>query len=80
MLLAYQLEKSLVRNLGCEDRGVKRARFEVLRAAEMPAVLIEGGFMSHSAEAKKIYDAGYRRQMAQAIVEGILAYRRLVEK
>jgi N-acetylmuramoyl-L-alanine amidase len=80
VLLAYQLQKSLVRNLGTEDRGVRRARFEVLRMAEMPAVLIEGGFMSHPGESKKIYDPGHRRQMAQAIVEGILAYRRLVEK
>ncbi len=58
-----------------EDRGVRRARYWVLRDAEMPAVLIEGGFMSNPAESKKIYDAGYRRQMAKAIVAGVLAYK-----
>ena len=79
MQLAYQLQKSLVRGLSAEDRGVKRARFQVLREAAMPAVLIEGGFLSHPAEQKRILDPAYRRQMARAIVDGILAYKRTVK-
>jgi N-acetylmuramoyl-L-alanine amidase len=77
LLLAYQVEKSLVQNLDANDRGVKRARFEVLRDTTMPAILIEGGFMSNPVEGKKIYSAAYRRRMAAAIVKGILAYQRL---
>ena len=77
LLLAYQMEKSLVQNLHANDRGVRRARFAVLRDAEMPAILIEGGYMTHPAESKKIYSADYRRQMAAAIVKGILAYERV---
>jgi len=77
LLLAYQMEKSLVRNLGVEDRGVRRARFAVLRDAEMPAILIEGGYMTHPSEGKKIFDAAYRKQMAAAIVKGILSYQKL---
>jgi len=49
----------------------------VLRDAAMPAILIEGGYMTHPAESKKIYDSAYRRQMAAAIVKGILAYQKL---
>jgi N-acetylmuramoyl-L-alanine amidase len=79
MLLAYELQKALKQNLGAEDQGVRRARYWILREATMPAVLIEGGFMSNPGEAKRIYDAGYRRQMAQAIVAGVIAYQRLVE-
>jgi N-acetylmuramoyl-L-alanine amidase len=78
LLLAYQVERALVRNLGVPDRGVRRARFAVLRDAAMPAILIEGGYMSHPVESKKIYDAAYRHQMAQAILIGILTYQRLV--
>jgi N-acetylmuramoyl-L-alanine amidase len=78
LLLAYQMERSLVQSLRVPDRGVRRARFGVLRDATMPAILIEGGYMTHPVERKKIYDATYRRQMAQAIVNGILAYQRLV--
>jgi N-acetylmuramoyl-L-alanine amidase len=80
MLLAYQVQKALTTELPVEDRGVRRARWAVLRSAEMPAVLIEAGFMSHPAEAKKIYDPAFRRQLAQAIVNGVIAYKKMVEQ
>jgi N-acetylmuramoyl-L-alanine amidase len=79
LLFAYDLQRSLVQNLDAEDRGVRRARFAVLCDAQMPAVLIEGGYMTHPEESKLIYDAGYRRRMAAAIVSGVLAYKRQVE-
>jgi N-acetylmuramoyl-L-alanine amidase len=77
LLLAYQMEKSLVQNLRVEDRGVRRARFAVLRDAAMPAILIEGGYMTHPSEGKKIFDSKYRRQMAEAIVKGVLNYQKI---
>jgi N-acetylmuramoyl-L-alanine amidase len=77
LLLAYQIQKALVGNLDANDRGVRRARFAVLRDARMPAVLIEGGYMTNPYEGKRIYSTAYRRQMAQAIVKGILAYQKL---
>lgn len=77
ILLAYELQKAIVRDVGLDDRGVRRARFGMLRPAEMPAVLIEGGFMTNPREAEKIYDPVYRHELAQAIVDGILAYKRL---
>jgi N-acetylmuramoyl-L-alanine amidase len=79
VLLAYQIQKSLIRELPVLNRGVKRARFAVLRTARMPAVLIEAGFMSHSTESKKVFDSAYRRQLARAIVDGILAYKKATE-
>jgi N-acetylmuramoyl-L-alanine amidase len=78
MLLAYQLHRSLIRTLKAEDRGIKRARFEVLRLSTVPAVLIEGGFMSNPGEGRKIFDPAYRKQMARAIVDGIQAYKKAV--
>jgi N-acetylmuramoyl-L-alanine amidase len=77
LLLAYQMEKSLVQNLNANDRGVRRARFAVLRDAAMPAILIEGGYMTNPTEGKKIYDSVYRKQMAAAIVKGILNYQKI---
>lgn len=76
LLFAYQIEKALVRNLNVPDRGVRRARFAVLRDARMPAILIECGYMTHPAESKRIYSSAGRRLMAQAIVRGILAYQK----
>jgi N-acetylmuramoyl-L-alanine amidase len=77
LLLAYQVQHSLVRSLVVTDRSVRRARFEVLRTAEMPAILIEGGYMSHPVEGKKIFDAGWRKQMAAALVRAIISYQKL---
>jgi N-acetylmuramoyl-L-alanine amidase len=79
MALAYQMQKAVVRGTQLEDRGVKRARFWVLRDAAMPAVLIESGFMSNPAEARKIYSAAWRKQLAQSIVSGIENYKKVVE-
>lgn len=80
VLLAFQLQKALTQDLNVEDHGVRRARFAVLRDATMPAVLIEAGFMSHPVEGRKIFTAAYRHQMAHAIVDGVQAYKRLVER
>lgn len=77
LLFAYQMQKALVQNLRTADRGVRRARFAVLRDAAMPAILIEGGYMTQPAESKKIFEAAYRKQMAAAIVKGILNYQNL---
>ena len=79
ILLAYEIQKAMVHSLDVPDLGVRRAGFMVLRKAEMPGVLVEAGFMSNPQEAKNIYDAKYRHEMAQAIADGILAYKRLVE-
>lgn len=77
-LLAYQIQKALVQGLQTEDRGVRRARFAVLREAAMPAVLIEAGFLSHPVEGRKILSAAHRRTIAKAIVTGVQAYRKSV--
>ena len=77
LLLAYQVQKSLVKTLAAEDRSVRRARFAVLREAEMPSILVESGYLTHPVEGKKITDPAYRRQIAAAIVKGILNYQRL---
>ncbi len=79
LYLAYQVQKALTQNLSVEDRGVRRARFAVLRDAVMPAVLIEAGFLSNPAEGRQIVSAAYRRKIAHAIVAGLLAYKRAVE-
>jgi N-acetylmuramoyl-L-alanine amidase len=78
ILLAYQMQKALTTKLALEDRGVRRARFAVLRNAEMPAILIECGFLSNAAEAKKIYDSKYRQELAKTIVQGVQEYKRVV--
>lgn len=80
LTLAYQVHRSLLGELDFADRGVRRANFAELRLAEMPAVLIEGGFMDSREDALKIYSDTARAKFATAIVDGVLAYKRLVER
>lgn len=61
------------------DRGLKRARFKVLRLARSPSVLVEGGFMSNPREAALMKTEAYRQQVAQWIFDGIQTYRRSQE-
>ena len=78
--LAHCLQKSLLAGTGAADRGVRRARFLVIRDAPCPAVLLECGFLSNAGEEKKLVDPAYRDKLAQAIATGILTYKASVEK
>lgn len=79
-VLAYEVHRSLMKRTGLEDRGVKRARFSVLRNASCPAALVEAGFISNSAEEQRIRTDAYRLAAAEGIAEGILAYLQHVRK
>jgi len=61
------------------DRGLKRARFKVLRLARAPSVLVEGGFMSNPRESSLLKTEAYRQQIAQWVFDGIKAYQRSQE-
>ncbi|MFQ5681422.1 MAG: N-acetylmuramoyl-L-alanine amidase, partial [Candidatus Omnitrophota bacterium] len=61
---------------GVKILGVKGARFAVLRRTQMPAVLVEVGFVSNAREEKRLSSAFYRQKIARAIVAGILSYAR----
>jgi N-acetylmuramoyl-L-alanine amidase len=73
--LAYAIHERLVTSLAAEDLGVKQAPFYVLAGARMPAVLLEVGFISHEAEAAKLRTRAYRDRVADALAEGIRAFR-----
>jgi N-acetylmuramoyl-L-alanine amidase len=63
---------------GMFDRGLKRARFVVIRDITIPGVLIEGGFQSNPYDAKMIATPLYRQVLAQAILQAVQNYRRAV--
>ena len=63
-----------------ENRGIKSARFYVLKGARMPSVLIEVGFISNKEEESNLLSSSYRQQVAQAIAEGVLMYKKKFEK
>jgi len=62
------------------DRGIKRARFAVLRHTTIPAILVEGGFLTEAGDSKRIADPAWRKKLAESICAGIENYRNLAEK
>ncbi len=74
MALATAMHSALVARAGMPDRGIKRARFVVLREATIPAVLVEGGFVTNARDARKIASSGYRQQVALAIFRAVQNY------
>ena len=62
------------------DRGVKRARFAVLRLTSVPAILVEGGFLTERQESREIALPSWRAKLAEAIAAGIDSYRGLVTR
>ena len=68
---------SIIGHIGEFDRGIKRARFAVLRLTKIPAVLIEGGFLTERGESRLIANPGWRQKLADAICTGIDNYRAL---
>ena len=77
MALSACIYHSLLGHLPEYDRGIKRARFAVLRLTKVPAVLIEGGFLTERGESKLISNKDWRAKLAGAIGIGIENYQAL---
>lgn len=70
-LLAEAVQDRLTRHTDARDRGVKQANFGVLRGALMPAIVVEGGFLSHPEEGKEIPTSKHRKQLITALTRSI---------
>src|SRR5438046_6554824 len=77
MALSACIYHRLIGRIPEYDRGIKRGRFAVLRLTKVPAVLIEGGFLTERGESKLISNKDWRAQLAGAIGVGIESYRTL---
>ena len=80
VLLANAIQRALLKRTGAVDRGVKRARFAVLRDITAPGVLVEVGYLSNFYEEKLLFDPAYREKLARGIAEGIIVYQRAVRR
>ena len=72
--LTASIHATVLSRLAAFDRGVKHARFHVLRDVKIPAVLVEGGFISHPVEGQQIATNYYRQRLGAAIALGIQNY------
>ena len=74
--LAATVQERLVGRTKTRSRGVKQAPFAVLKEAEMPAVVVEVGFLSHPDEAQRLLDEDRQEGIARAIVDALIAFDR----
>jgi N-acetylmuramoyl-L-alanine amidase len=79
-ILAYHVHRNLLAGTKGADRGVKRARFAVLKNAQCPAILVECGFLSNPSEERLFKTAAHRQLVADSLAEGILDYLNAVKR
>ena len=77
ILLASMVHSEIIKlNPGDQsaDRGVKRARFVVIKQNVLPAILVEGGFVSNHMESQRVDQGSYRQSLANAIARGVIRF------
>lgn len=70
--LAQSIVDSISNDLGSVNRGVMQANFAVLRRTNMPAVLVELGYLTNATEALNLNSPAWQRAVAKAIFNGIV--------
>jgi N-acetylmuramoyl-L-alanine amidase len=70
-LLAQTILDEVLKCTGAKSRGVKTQNFSVIRNTKMPAVLIEGGFLTNNDERQRVKNAAYLKKLAWGIALGI---------
>ena len=73
-ILAGYIHEAVLSATGANDRETRTANFYVLRHTDMPAVLVETGYMTNEDECEKLASPDYQQQIAQGVAAGILAY------
>ena len=64
----------IIQKTKAKSRGLKHGNLSVIRETNMPAILVEGGFMTNKSEMEKIKDPAYIKQLAYGIALGIDDY------
>jgi N-acetylmuramoyl-L-alanine amidase len=78
--LASSICASIDQSFVIGNRGIKPARFSVLKYTNIPAVLVEAGYISNRYEESKLKDPNFLDKIAVSVAQGILRYKREYEK
>lgn len=77
--LASHICGSVGDSIAMRNRGVRSARFYVLKGTRMPAVLVEVAYLSNKDEEMKLKDKSFLDDVTYAIAKGVLAYKKEYE-
>ncbi len=75
--LAQAVESAFRDRVPLSSRGVQQAPLRVLVGANMPAVLIEMGFLTNPAQEQQLTSGAYQDTIVQALVDAIVQFRDL---
>ncbi|EFB42607.1 hypothetical protein pah_c004o121 [Parachlamydia acanthamoebae str. Hall's coccus] len=70
-VLASTVLDQVIQNTSAKSRGVRTGNFAVIRETNMPAILVEGGFLTNEKEIKNIKDPIYLKKLAWGVAQGI---------
>lgn len=73
-ILGYEVHRRMPGALDEGNRGLRHARYQVLRDASCPAILVEVGFLSNKSDAINLSSDWYRERIALAIADGVSAF------
>lgn len=73
-ILAEKVLNKIIQNTEAKSRGIKHGDFAVIRKTHMPAILVEGGFLTNEGEMEKLKDPAYLKRIAWGITQGIDDY------
>ncbi len=76
LLIASMIQERFTKDLKRKDRLVKQDNFQVLRETFMPSVLVETGFLTNPKEGAYLKSEKGQKEIAKAIFDGIMAYKR----
>ena len=79
-IFGYCLQKNICAAAKTEDRGLRHARFVVIKDAPCVAALVECGFLSNATEERKLMTDEHRDAIATGIAKGIIEYGRAVRR
>jgi len=69
------VQRALVRATGARDLGLQpRSDLTGFNWADVPAILVETGFLSHPAEGRRLRTAPYRERVARGLAAGVAAF------
>lgn len=71
LFLAEIMQKHMIQASGFRDRGVKKEDFFVLKDSNMPAALIEMGYLTNPQEENEMLTEDFQNRMASSILDGI---------
>ena len=72
--LADVIQKHLMKHINTKDRGVIKSKFYVINHTDVPAVLVETGFLSNPDERAELITEKRKQTTAKAIADGIIEY------